>query len=150
MNSCDVFFWLRNLFNSCFNIKLKSQIILLHGNKCPLRVQSAESKQMRAELLSLYLFIKISVFKHKNKLSQWNCRHQEKWPQLAASHVQLVFLLFTFYHPFGLGRYHLLWLSFRSTQILPHECLEIHLIGHVRTFQCQTFHFNLKHSTPNF
>lgn len=141
------FCWLRNLFNSCFNIKLKSQIILLHVNKCPLWAQTAESKQMRAELLSLYSSIKISLFKHENKLGQWNCRHQD---QFAATHVQLVFLLFAFYHPFRLGRYHPPCLSFRSTQILPRECLEIYFIGHVRAFQCQTFNFNVKRSTSNF
>lgn len=109
---------------------------------------SQQSKQMRAELSSLYLFIKIGLFKHENKLGQWNCRHRDKWAKLAATHVQSVFLLFTFYHRFGLGRYSRPWLSFRFIQVLPHECLEKYLIGHVRAFQCQTF--NIKLSISSF
>lgn len=116
---------------------------------------SQQSLSRWGQSSSLYLLIKISFFKHGNKLSQWNCRHQEKLIQLAATHIQLVFLLFTFYQPFRLGRYHPPWLSFRSTQILPHESLEISYWPHESIsmpnipfpFQCQTFNIKLSSFT---
>lgn len=47
-------------------MKLKSHIILLLVNKFLLWPQIAHCKQMRAEFLSLYLFI--FLFKNKSKL----------------------------------------------------------------------------------